>query len=238
MEFDFAQLPEKDRYRLLCSFVGPRPIALVTTVDAAGGKNAAPMSFFNVFSHDPPLLILGMQMRPDGKSKDTVANIRRSGEFVVHMVDMAIAKEIIVTGINFPSDVDEIEVSGLTSLPSVKVAPPRIQESPCAMECRVSQILDYGRRSIVVGEVVQMYVRDDCLDANGRYVVPEVYQPIARLHADNYIVADNQFVLTKPDEFAHHDVAAGYGRPLPEATRASVTPVSVAQDEARNIEHS
>ncbi|MBP1871932.1 flavin reductase (DIM6/NTAB) family NADH-FMN oxidoreductase RutF [Ensifer adhaerens] len=217
MDFDFTELPEKDRYRLLCSFVGPRPIALVTTIDEQGCKNAAPMSFFNVFSHDPPLLILGMQTRPDGNSKDTVANIRRSGEFVVHMVDMAIAKEMIITGINFPSDVDEIEVSGLTSVPSVKVAPPRIRESPCAMECRVSQILDYGLRSIVIGEVVQMHVRDECLDASGRYVLPEVYQPIARLHANNYIVADNQFVLTKPDEFAHHDIVAGYGGPLPEA---------------------
>jgi hypothetical protein len=62
-----------------------------------------------------------------------------------------------------------------------------------------------------------MHVRDECLDASGRYVLPEVYQPIARLHANNYIVADNQFVLTKPDEFAHHDIAAGYGGPLPEA---------------------
>lgn len=69
MDFDFAELPEKDRYRLLCSFVGPRTIALVTTVDEQGWKNAAPMSFSNVFSHDPPLLILGMQTRPDGSSK-------------------------------------------------------------------------------------------------------------------------------------------------------------------------
>ncbi|MBP1886499.1 flavin reductase family protein [Sinorhizobium mexicanum] len=221
MDFDFAELPEKDRYRLLCSFVGPRPIALVTTVDEHGRNNAAPMSFFNVFSHDPPLLILGMQTRPDGSSKDTVANIRRSGEFVVHMVDMAIAKEMIVTGINFPSDVDEIAVSGLTSVPSLKVAASRIKESPCAMECRVSQILDYGRRTIVIGEVVQMYVRDECLDERGRYVLPEVYQPIARLHADNYIVADSQFVLKKPAELAHHDIAAGYGEPTPVKSRAT-----------------
>jgi flavin reductase (DIM6/NTAB) family NADH-FMN oxidoreductase RutF len=117
--------------------VGPRPIALVTTTDEQGCKNAVPMSFISVFSHDPPLLILGIQTRASGNSKDTVANIRRSGEFVVHMVDMAIAKEMIFTGINLPSDVDEIQASGLTSVSSVKVAPPRIQVSPCAMECRV-----------------------------------------------------------------------------------------------------
>ncbi|WP_018428821.1 flavin reductase family protein [Hoeflea sp. 108] len=205
MDFDFAELPEQHRYRLLSNFVGPRPIALVTTVDEHGCNNAAPMSFFNVFSHEPPLLILGMQSRPDGTAKDTVANIRRSGEFVVHMVDMAIAREMIITGINFASDVDEIEFAGLTSVAAVKVAAPRIAESPCAMECRVSQILDYGRRIIVIGEVIQMYVRDECLDERGRYVRPEAYQPIARLHADNYIVADNQFVLKKPVDLQHHE---------------------------------
>ncbi|GAA4122943.1 flavin reductase family protein [Aminobacter aganoensis] len=200
MKFDFEELPEQDRYRLLSNFVGPRPIALVTTVDEHGCNNAAPMSFFNVFSHDPPLLILGMQSRPDGTPKDTVANIRRAGEFVVHMVDMAIAKQMIITGINFPSDVDEIAFAGLTSIPSTKVGASLIKESPCAMECRASQILDYGRRVIVIGEVVQMHVHDDCIDENGRYVRPEVYQPIARLHADNYIVADNQFELKKPSD--------------------------------------
>ncbi len=205
MDLDFEKLSEKDRYRLLSNFVGPRPIALVTTVDEHGCSNAAPMSFFNVFSHEPPLLILGMQSRPDGTTKDTVVNIRRTNEFVVHMVDMSIAKEMIITGINFPSDVDEIAFAGLTSVPSIKVSAPRIKESPCAMECRVSQMLDYGRRTIVIGEVVQMHVHDDCLDEDGRYVRPEAYQPIARLHADNYIVADNQFVMRKPAHLLEYE---------------------------------
>jgi len=200
MEFDFTSLPERDRYRLLTNFVGPRPIALVTTMGEDGVANAAPMSFFNVFSHEPPMLILGIQTRPDGRVKDTVANIRRTGEFVAHMVDMAIAKEMILTGIDLPSDVDEVAFAGLTSTPSLQVAPPRIAESPCAMECKVLKLLDFGRRTIVIGEVVQMRVRDDCLDERGRYVRPDTYQPIARLHADNYIVADNQFVLSEPED--------------------------------------
>ena len=220
MEFDFTQLPAQDRYRLLCSFVAPRPIALVTTVDEHGVNNAAPMSFFNVFSQDPPIVIFGMQTRPNGSEKDTVKNIRRSGEFVVHMVDMAIAREMIVTGINFPGDVDEIQAAGLTALPSAQVTPPRIAESPCAMECVVEQTIDYERRCIVLGKVVHMHVRDECLDAAGRYVLPEKYQPIARLHADNYIVADNQFQLKKPAHLLHHDAAQGYAEPvLATATR-------------------
>lgn len=200
MEFDFCALGEADRYRLLTNFVGPRPIALVTTVDAEGRNNAAPMSFFNVFSHEPPILILGIQTHPDGQVKDTVANIRRSSEFVVHMVDLSIARQMILTSLQLDSGVDEIEFAGLTSVPSRQVKPPRIAESPVAMECRVLDLLDYGRRTIVLGQVVQMHVRDECLDERRRYVRPETYQPIARLHADNYIVADRQFVLEEPSE--------------------------------------
>lgn len=200
MNFDFTVLPEDDRYRLLTNFVGPRPIALVSTVDEQGRNNAAPMSFFNVFSHEPPILILGIQPREDGAPKDTVANLRRSGEFVVHMVDMAIAQAMLVTGRDVPPGVDEIALAGLTAVPSIQVAAPRIAESACAMECRVEQIIDYPRRAIILGRVVQMFVRDECLDAAGRYVDPATYQPIARLHMDNYITSDRQIVLEDRNE--------------------------------------
>jgi flavin reductase (DIM6/NTAB) family NADH-FMN oxidoreductase RutF len=198
MEFDFEKLPKEDRYRLLVNFVVPRPIALVTTVDEGGCNNAAPMSFFNVFAHEPPIVILGIQTLPNGTPKHTVANIRRTGEFVVHMVDMAIAEQMILTGMDFPDGIDEIALAQLTAQPSLKVSAPRIQESPCAMECRVEKLIDYERRCIVLGRVVQMHVRDDCLDDGKRYVRESAYQPIARLHADNYIVSDHQFELKEP----------------------------------------
>ena len=196
MDFDFTRLPGDDRYRLLTNFVGPRPIALVSTIDEEGRHNAAPMSFFNVFSHEPPIVILGIQPREDGRPKDTVANLRRSGEFVVHMVDMDLARAMLVTGRDLPPGQDEIALAGLTAVPARQVGAPRIAESPCAMECRTEQIIDYPRRAIVLGRVVQMFVRDACLDAAGRYVNPETYQPIARLHADNYVTSDRQIVLT------------------------------------------
>ena len=199
MEFDFRTLPAQDRYRLLCSFVAPRPIALVTTVSADGLSNAAPMSFFNVFAQEPPIVILGVQVRPDGAPKDTVVNIRETGEFVVNLCDLAIAQAMVDCGIIFPRGVDEVEKTGLSLAPSTQVRPGRVLESPCSMECRLAQSIEYPLRSIILGEVVQMHVRDDCLDEAGRYVRPEVYQPIARLHADNYIVADRQFVL-KPTQ--------------------------------------
>jgi flavin reductase (DIM6/NTAB) family NADH-FMN oxidoreductase RutF len=196
MDFDFTRLSDDDRYRLLTNFVGPRPIALVSTIDAEGRHNAAPMSFFNVFSHEPPIVILGIQPREDGSPKDTVANLRRSGEFVVHMVDMAIARAMLVTGRDLPPGQDEIALAGLTAVPARQVGAPRIAESPCAMECRTEQIIDYPRRAIILGRVVQMFVRDTCLDTAGRYVNPDAYQPIARLHADNYVTSDRQIVLT------------------------------------------
>ena len=198
MDFDFTQITAQDRYRLLTNFVGPRPIALVSTVSEGGHDNAAPMSFFNVFSHDPAIVILGIQTKADGQEKDTVRNIRRSGEFVVNMVDMAIADAMLVCGLAVAADVDEISLAGLTSAPCDQVAARRVKESPCAMECRVERLIDYDRRVIVLGEVVHMHVRRDCLDAEGRYVAPDRYQPIARLHGDNYITSDRQFVMPSP----------------------------------------
>ncbi len=160
------------------------------------------MSFFNVFAQEPPILILGIQGRAGGLEKDTTANLRRTGAFVVNMVDMAIVERMIVCGTGVGPEVDEVQLAGLTAVPSVQVDAVRVAVSPCAMECRVEQIIDYPGCAIVLGRVVQMHVRDDCLDDAGRYVRPEVYQPIARLHADSYITSDRQFVLKKSDELA------------------------------------
>lgn len=207
MDFDFTQLPPQDRYRLLTNFVGPRPIALVTTRSEAGHSNAAPMSFFNVFSQDPPIVILGVQTRGDGQEKDTLVNIRRTGQFCVNMVDMELAEAMILCGVNFASDVDEPAFAGLGTAPCRQIDAHYIARTPCAMECRVERIIDFPRRAIILGEVVEMTVRDDCMDAQGRYVNPDVYQPIARLHADNYIVADRQFELLKPAGAAEWEAA-------------------------------
>lgn len=204
MEFDLTELHPQDRYRLLTNFVGPRPIALVTTRSAAGSDNGAPMSFFNVFSHDPAILALGIQPRADGREKDTVANIRRTGEFTVNMVDMALSQTMLICGLGVDSDVDELQLAREQVSPGAQVACRWLTASPCAMECRVDRLIEYPRRVIILGEVVHMHVRRDCLDAQGRYVDAGTYHPIARLHADNYIVADQQFELKPPslDEIA------------------------------------
>lgn len=198
MEFDFTTLEPQSRYRLLTNFIGPRPIALVTTRSAAGHNNAAPMSFFNVFSHDPPIVVLGIQPRVTGEEKDTMVNIRRTGEFVINMVDMALSEQMLVCGLGFDNEVDELSMARLTATPCNKIDASFAAESPCAFECRVERLIDYPRRTLVLGEVVHMHVHKDCLDEEGRYVDPDRYQPIARLHADNYITSDRQFVLKAP----------------------------------------
>ncbi len=198
MEFDFEKLDEHARYRLLTNFIGPRPIALVSTRSAAGHNNAAPMSFFNVFSHEPAIIALGIQPRLDGREKDTMANIRRTGEFVVNMVDMALADAMLVCGLGFETEIDEMQQSGLEPVSCSKIDAAFASQSPCAFECRVDHLIEYPRRVIVLGEVVHMHVRRNCLDAEGRYVEPQNYQPIARLHADNYITSDRQFELKAP----------------------------------------
>jgi flavin reductase (DIM6/NTAB) family NADH-FMN oxidoreductase RutF len=163
MLLDFAVLPPAERYKLLVGTVVPRPIALVSTRDAGGRHNAAPFSFFNVFSHDPAIVVLGIEQRRRDAPKDTVANIRATGEFVVNLVDEAIAAAMNVCAIDFEA--------GLTPAPSATVAAPRIAESPVALECRLVQELRFGEegaRSLVVGEVLAMQLRDGLLDAAGR----------------------------------------------------------------------
>lgn len=198
MEADFTTLPEADRYRLLTNFVGPRPIALVTTLNEDGSNNAAPMSFFNVISHEPPLLVLGIQPRRDGRQKDTLANVRRTGQFVVNMVDLALAPAMAVCAMPMEPGTDELVLAGLTPVAGAQVAARSIAQSPCIMECLLERCIDWPQRTLVIGEVVHMRVRDACLDAAGRYVDPAHYQPVARLHADTYIVADRQFEIRVP----------------------------------------
>jgi flavin reductase (DIM6/NTAB) family NADH-FMN oxidoreductase RutF len=133
-----------------------------------------------------------------GEEKDTMVNIRRTGEFVINMVDMALSEQMLVCGLGFDSEVDELSMARLTATPCNKIDASFAAESPCAFECRVERLIDYPRRTLVLGEVVHMHVHKDCLDEEGRYVDPDRYQPIARLHADNYITSDRQFVLKAP----------------------------------------
>ena len=184
MLFDFDTISPQDRYKLLVSTVGPRPIAWVVTQDAKGVTNAAPFSFFNAISGDPPLVIIGIGGRKPGDAKDTGNNIRETGQFVVNMVSDANAQAMNVTAIDFPHGVDEIAEAGLTTLPSVKIKVPRIAESPVAFECERFMNIDLGTdRTLVIGKVLAVHVRDDAvLNAERCYIDNAKLDLIGRLH--------------------------------------------------------
>jgi flavin reductase (DIM6/NTAB) family NADH-FMN oxidoreductase RutF len=184
MLFDFEALMPQDRYKLLVSTVVPRPIAWVVTQDRAGTLNAAPFSFFNTFSGDPPVVVIGIGGRAPGDVKDTGNNIRETGQFVVNLVSEENARPMNVTAIEFSREVDELVEAGLTTLPSTKVAPPRIAESPVAFECdRMMAIELNSDRALIVGRVLAMHVRDDCvLDPVGCYIDTPRLGLIGRMH--------------------------------------------------------
>ena len=136
LRFDLAGLTAPERYKLLGGLVVPRPIALVTSQSADGRINAAPFSFFNVFAEEPPLVVLGLGISPLGGAKDTTLNIRDTGELVVNLVDEAIAEAMNLCAIEFPPEVNEIEVASFDLVPSDAVSPPRIGQAPVGLECR------------------------------------------------------------------------------------------------------
>ena len=201
MLFDFATLPPPDRYKLLASTIVPRPIAWVVSQDAAGHVNAAPFSFFNAFGEDPPVLCIGIGGR-DGETdyKDTGANIRATGQFVVNLVPESLMQAMHVTGIQFDRGEDELAAAGLATLPSVTIAPPRIADSPVAFECERHSIVEFGnRRTLVVGQVLAMHVRDDAvLDAAACRIDTPKLDLVGRVHGPGgYIRASGPGVFTR-----------------------------------------
>src|SRR6202158_6212839 len=125
MEYAADDLTPRDRYKLLAGFVLPRPIAWVTTVGPRGVVNAAPFSFFNVFCEDPPLCMFAVSRRPDGRPKDTQANIERTGEVLGNLADEPLARAMHDSSGDFPPDIGEPGYLGLKLAPSTKVAAPR-----------------------------------------------------------------------------------------------------------------
>jgi len=200
MLFDFAELSAQARYKLLASTVVPRPIAWVVSRSAAGAVNAAPFSFFNVLAGDPPTVGISIGNRARDLPKDTLANIRATGEFVVNLVSRDNAEAMNKTATDFPPGVDELAAAKLTRLPSVKVTPPRIAESPVAFECKLFQTIPLGpANTLVLGHVVAMHVRDDAvLDAMKHYIDTPKLDLVGRMHGGGgYTTTRDQFQIAR-----------------------------------------
>jgi flavin reductase (DIM6/NTAB) family NADH-FMN oxidoreductase RutF len=198
VQFDPKELTEKDVYKLLIGSVVPRPIAWVSTISTEGVVNLAPFSFFNVASRNPPMLCIsigpGVGER-EGTEKDTLVNIRNQKEFVINVVPSSLGNEMQKTSENLPSDVDEFEAAGLTTLDSTIVKPKRVKEAPIQMECQLEQVIQLGSDHLVIGRMVRYHINDDYYLGNYK-VDLEKLQPLGRL-AGNYSESTEFFSLPR-----------------------------------------
>ena len=196
MQIDPRNLEEKDQYKLMTGSIVPRPIALVTTLGPQG-INAAPFSLFNMVGTEPPMLMFSVGNQGNGSEKDTVRNIRFLPEFVVHICNESIAERMNICATDFPAGVSELGKAGFTSMPSVKVKPPRIKEAPVQMECRLLKIVDFGtRHHVIFGEVVLFHFHAGIV--NERYHVdPARLNPIGRLSGSSYTRVSDQFRMER-----------------------------------------
>ena len=199
MDWNFETLPAPKRYKLLTGLVVPRPIALVTTISAAGVVNAAPFSFFNALGEDPPILVISVGRRGEGgehgELKDTARNIVASGEFVVHLVDEAIAEQMHGCSLVLPPEASEVDRVGFTTTASRTVTPPRIAEAPVALECRLHSRVPVGNHDLFIGRILWVHAREGLVDPETLRTRMENYRVIARLHGNRYIRTLDRFTV-------------------------------------------
>ena len=196
VHFDFAALSARERYKLLIGTVVPRPIAFVTTVSADGRANAGPFSFFNVLTHDPAIVAIGVENHSDMRFKDTSRNIRETEEFTVHIVDDALVRQMEICAIKFGPDTDELAEAGLATVPGQSVRSPRILKAPAALECRRYMTLEVGKaREIILGQVLGVFIRDDAVDPIRHHVDQLKLDAVGRMGGHGYARTRDQFEL-------------------------------------------
>jgi flavin reductase (DIM6/NTAB) family NADH-FMN oxidoreductase RutF len=199
IELDLLTTHADRAYPILAGLVTPRPIAWVTTLNEDGSVNAAPFSFFNVFGSEPPLVIFAPGDRDDGTPKDTARNCRRTGEFVVNLVDASLAEVMNRTSATLPYGVSEMENEALETAASSAVEPPRIAAAPAALECKVHSIQQIGENRLVLGIVHRVQVREEFFDTATLRVRGDLFHPIGRMSVPNwYCRTDGLFEMVRP----------------------------------------
>jgi flavin reductase (DIM6/NTAB) family NADH-FMN oxidoreductase RutF len=197
LKFDIEQISHDAVYKLMIGLIAPRPIALITSQDEEGRLNAAPFSAFNYFGTDPPIIGVGVANRVDHAfvPKDTAHNITRTGEFVVNVVTEDIAEKMNICAVDFPRGTNEMEIAGLTTVPSQIVRTPRIEQAHAALECREHTTLEIGRSRVILGRVVAIYVEDRFVDSAGPYIKAEELHAIGRMNGlGNYVRTRDAFL--------------------------------------------
>lgn len=200
MNFDLDKATGRQAYNLLIGLVAPRPIAWVTSMNEEGRLNAAPFSAYNYVCTDPPIIAMGVTDRPTGGfvPKDTARNIRRTGEFVVNVVTEDLMPQMNICATDFPAEINELEMAGLTTTPSQLVKVPRIAQAHAALECREYTTMEIGRSRIILGRVVAIYIEDQFVDPVGPYVLAEDLHAIGRMNGLGSYVKTRDSFLTMP----------------------------------------
>ncbi|MDQ3956894.1 MAG: flavin reductase family protein [Actinomycetota bacterium] len=192
LEIDPGALQGREPYFLITSLVVPRPIAWVSTISPAGVLNVAPHSYFNVISSNPWIV----HFTSTGE-KDTLRNVRATGEFVVNLVSRELVDAMNLTSADFPPSESEFEWARLESTPSLRVRPPRVAAARAAFECRVEDIVSKGNGHMVFGDVLVAHVDEELIE-DGR-VDPARFRPVARLGGSLYTdAAKGLFKLARP----------------------------------------
>ncbi|GAB4403254.1 MAG: flavin reductase family protein [Bacteroidia bacterium] len=203
---DPADISTADLHQYLVGAVAPRPIAFASTRSKDGQDNLAPYSFFNVFSSRPPILVFSSNRRVRGNTtKDTLANVIETGEVVINVVSHRFVHQMAIASIEYPPEVSEFAKSGLTPLPSDRVAPFRVSESPVQFECKVLQILPLGEEggagNLIICEVLRMHLDTDILDDRGR-IDPHKIDLMGRMGMAYYCRASGSgvFPIVQPQD--------------------------------------
>ncbi|RIK45296.1 MAG: flavin reductase family protein [Chloroflexi bacterium] len=200
MLFNPREIDPQLAYKLLASVVVPRPIGWASTVDAQGHANLAPFSFFMMITSSPPHIAISVGAR-DGEEKDTLRNIRATGEFVINTVSAALGPAMAVSAAEWPPEVDEFAAAGLETAPSAVVRPPRVAAAPANLECVARQIMPVGGppygAHLVIAEVVRIHLRDDLLLENNRVDLRRL-DALGRLTGDWYCSTEIQYELHRP----------------------------------------
>lgn len=209
-------------HQYMLGAIAPRPICFASTMDREGNANLSPFSFFNAFGSNPPTLIFSPSRRiRDNTTKHTLTNIYETMEVVINVVCYNMVQQASLASCDYPKEVDEFIKAGFTKLPSEKVKPWRVAESPVQMECRVKQVIETGTKggagNLVICEILAMHVSDSILNEN-QQIDPHKIDLVARMGFDNYCRAsgDAVFVVPKPNT----QLGIGLDQ-LPEAIRTS-----------------
>jgi flavin reductase (DIM6/NTAB) family NADH-FMN oxidoreductase RutF len=204
---------ENFRASIFNSIVAPRPIGWISSLGTDGRRNLAPFAYFNGISSSPPMVMFACNAPPDRLEKDTLANVRSTGEFVTNFVSWDFREAMNITSATVPADVDEFELAGLTAIPSTRVKPPRVAGVPVSMECELERIVDIppkyeGDRAcgVIIGRVLCMHVDDRFIDANGRFDTMQA-RPITRLGGFLYATVGESCEIPRPQVKASAAVA-------------------------------